>query len=215
MKRTLKWLIASVILSVAGTAQAQHPDFGDIGHVAISAERLFGYVHSSVTTSNVLGGTTTQSVDGFSLLTNPLGGSSSGYAWPRVGFDVFIVRSVSLGGSVGYFSVSPPTGSISGFLFAPRVGYAAHLGPKIALWPRGGITVEQVSTTSAAGTSTKTSVFALTLEAPLAILVAPRIAVLVGPTLDLGLGGSVSTGGGSSDRKNTDFGIQAGLFVLL
>jgi hypothetical protein len=40
-------------------------------------------------------------------------------------------------------------------------------------------------------------------------------AILVGPTLDLGLAGSTSSGGVSNDDKATDFGIQAGLLVLL
>jgi hypothetical protein len=216
-KQPLRWTIATVILLFAGTARAQHPDFGDTGHVAISAERLFGFVHTSITTSTAGGGSTSQSTDTLTLLTNPLGASTTGYSWPRIALDVFLSRGISLGGSLGYFNVSPTTGSISGFLFAPRVGYAGHLSPRLAIWPRGGITFEQVSTSSGGvgSTTTKQSVFALTLEAPLTILVAPRIHVLVGPTLDLGLTGSRSTGNTSFDRKVTDFGIQVGLLVLL
>jgi hypothetical protein len=215
VKQTLRWAIASVILLLAGTARAQHPDFGDTGHVAISAERLFGFVHTSITTSAPPAGSMTQSTDTLTLFTNPVA-TLTGYSWPRIGLDAFISRGISLGGSLGYFNVSPPTGSISGFLFAPRVGYAGHLSPKVAIWPRGGITFEQVSTSGGAGTATtKQTLFALTLEAPLAILIVPRIHGLVGPVLDLGLGGSRSTGNTSTDRKFTDFGIQVGLFVLL
>lgn len=214
MNRILMGTIASAILLIAGTAGAQQPDLGETGRFALSAERLFGYVHTSETISQG-GVSTTQSADTFTLLTNPVGLISSGYAWPRIGFDAFIARNISLGGSVGYFNVSPSSGSLSGFVFAPRVGYTAHIGPRVSIWPRGGFTFEQATSSDNAGNSTKQSLFALTLEAPLAIWMGPRFAIMVGPTLDLGLTGSRSSGGLSIDDTFTDFGIQAGLFVLL
>jgi hypothetical protein len=214
MKRTLKWTMAIVVILAAGKAWAGEPAFGEAGHVALSAERLFGYVHSKQTTS-VAGTDMSQSEDSFSLFNNPLG-AATGYSFPRLGVDVFIAPSISVGGSLGYFNLSPPTGSFSGFAFAPRLGFAARLGPNAAIWARGGITYQHVTTDPGnGGTSQTGTAFALTLEAPIAILVAPRAAFLIGPTLDLGLGGSVSAAGASTDRKFTDYGIQAGLLVLL
>ena len=59
------------------------------------------------------------------------------------------------------------------------------------------------------------SAYALTMEVPVAFIVAPRVALLVGPTFDLGIGGSRSLGGASVDSQVNDFGIQAGLLVVL
>jgi hypothetical protein len=209
MSRTLSCAITLLLLTLAGKAGAQEPAFGDKGHVAMSVERLFGFVHTSETRSAVGGGSNTQSQDTFTLLTNPVA-VASGYAWPRVGFDVFITSRVSVGAAAGYFNVSPPNGSLSGFVFAPRVGYAGYLGPRIAIWPRGGFTFEQVS-----NDSTKRTAFALTLEAPLAVLISPRIAILIGPTLDLPLSGTLTVTNVSTDDKFTEFGLQAGLLVFL
>ena len=214
MKRTIKWTIVGALMLVVGKASAQEPAFGDIGHVALSAERLFGYVHTKMsTTAN--GVDTNRSADTVSLIgSNPFGLLSTGYGWPRIAADAFVAKSISIGGALAFFNISPETGSITGFLLAPRVGYAAFIGPRLVLWPRGGITYEHVSTDNGGITITQ-SLFALTIEAPLAFLVVPRVAFLVGPTLDLGLSGSTSSGGMSLDQKITDFGLQASLLVLL
>jgi hypothetical protein len=218
MRKTL--LLAGVsalaLVSFTGRASAQEPAFGDVGHVAISAERLFGFVHSKQTIS--YGGVDqNQSNDTFTLLANPLGGLSTGYAWPRLALDAFVAKSVTIGGSLGVFYLSPDGGgSATGIVLAPRIGYAAMVGPGVAIWPRGGITYWYISSDPAGGgTSTTSTAFALTIEVPLTFLLAPRVAFLVGPTLDLGLGGSQSAGGASIDQKYTDYGAQAGILVFL
>jgi hypothetical protein len=214
MRQTLTWALASTLVLLAGRASAQEPGFGEPGHVALSAERLFGYVHSKETQS--MGGVDmSRSIDTFTLFTNPIG-AASGYAWPRLALDAFVSHGVSVGGSLGLFYLSQDSASITGFLIAPRFGYAAMIGPRVAIWPRGGITYWHVSTDPGNGGTTGTqSAFALTIEAPLTILVAPRVGLLIGPTIDIGLGGSQGGGGASIDDKFTDFGLQAGVLLFI
>ncbi|HEY4185771.1 MAG TPA: hypothetical protein VGP07_11930 [Polyangia bacterium] len=194
----------------ANRVRAQELAFGSVGHVAISAERLFGFVH---TDESVSGGSA--SVDTISLLSNPTALIGTGYSWPRIAVDVFVSPSVSLGAAASVFNISPTGGSLSGYQFAPRVGYAGNVSPRVAIWPRGGITYEHASTNSGGGNVATQSFLALTIEAPLVILVVPRAALLIGPTLDLGLTGTVSSGGLSADQKFTDFGVQAGLLLFI
>ena len=128
MKRTLTWTVACVLVLLAGRASAQEPTFGDAGHVAISAERLFGYVHAS-RTQTVAGVETTASQDYFTLLTNPIG-ALSGYGWPRIGIDAFVINGLSVGGALGFFYLSDDDeDSATGFLLAPRIGYALAVAP--------------------------------------------------------------------------------------
>ncbi len=218
MKRLSTWAMASavVLMALAGRASAQEPAFGDQGHVAISAERLFGYEHSK-RTQTIAGMDTSTTNNSFSLLTNPAG-TVSGYGWPRVGVDAFVVRGLSVGGALGFFYLAPEMGSNSTvFLVAPRIGYAATLASGLAIWPRIGITYWNISSDSS--TSPSFSAFALTIEAPLAIQLAPRVQLLIGPAVDVGLGGSASqTVGGtttSTDQKYTDIAGHAGLLVFL
>ncbi len=189
---------------------AQELEFGAAGHAAISAERLFGFVHTTESENGAR-----SSADTFTLLSNPSALIATGYSWPRIGVDVFVAPSVSLGAAASFFNVSPSSGSFSGFQLAPRVGYAVKSGPRLAIWPRGGITYERASTDAGGGTTGTQSFLALTVEAPFVILTVPRAAILVGPTLDLGLAGSASAGGVSTDQKFTDFGIQAGLLLFI
>jgi hypothetical protein len=210
MKRALMWSFLLVGSFSSRSVWAQEPRFGDPGHVAISAERLFGFIHTEESEDGA-----SASANSFNLLSAPSALIGTGYSWPRIGVDVFLAPSISLGIAASYFNVSPSNGSISGFQLAPRFGYAANVNPKLAIWPRGGITYERVYTDAGLGSTGTQSFLALTLEVPFAILVVPRAAILIGPTLDVGLAGSASVGGVSTDQKFTDFGVQAGLLLFI
>jgi len=208
MRRIWLGLGAAALASLAGRASAQDASFGDKGHLALSAERLFGYVHTESKASTTAA-SASRSVDSVTVLANPIAGAT-GYGWPRIGIDGFVARGVSIGGSFGYFHYSPDgSTSVSGFVLAPRLGYAAMVGPRVAIWPRLGFTYEQISQSSTQ------NVFALTVEAPFTILVVPRAAFLIGPTADIGLGGGSSVSGTDISEKITDFGLQAGLLLFL
>ncbi len=219
MKRTLTWTVACVLVLLAGRASAQEPTFGDAGHVAISAERLFGYVHAS-RTQTVAGMETTASQDYFTLLTNPIG-ALSGYGWPRIGIDAFVINGLSVGGALGFFYLSDQDeDSATGFLLAPRIGYALAVAPRVSIWPRAGVTYWHISNNpSGTGTDTSSSAVAVTVEVPITILLAPRVGFTIGPTVDVGVGGSTSASVGgtsvSADQKYTDIGGHAGLLLFL
>jgi hypothetical protein len=219
MKRTLTWTVACLLVLFAGRASAQESTFGEAGHVAISAERLFGYVHASRT--QTVGGTeTTASQDYFTLLTNPVG-ALSGYGWPRIGIDAFVTRGFSVGGALGFFYLSDQDeDSSTGFLLAPRIGFAVPVGSQVSIWPRVGVTYWHISSNpSSSDTDTSSSAVAVTIEVPVTILVAPRVGFTIGPTVDIGVGGSTSASVGgasiSADQRYTDIGGHAGLLLFL
>lgn len=140
---------------------------------------------------------------------------------PRVAGDFFVIDSLSVGGSVAYFSDAPsrdpelPGGaspdSTNGFLLNPRVGYAYVLDETFAIWPRLGFMYAHSSTGDASSSRTN-----LTIDAMLTISPVEHVIFSVGPMLDLGLGGSAdqSNGAGettSVDTKLTSYGLTAGL----
>jgi len=220
MKQSLlaSMFITALLLSRAAAAQdaAAAPRlFGGKGGIVISAERLFGFDHSSTTTTTN-GVDSTANATNISFFGNPLTGLTSPYGMPRIALDGFIANGFSIGGSLAYFSSSLSTeGSttstdLSGFLVAPRAGFAAMLGAAAAVWPRLG-----VSYVSLDGGNTTSSQLALTAEAPFAFIVGQHLLLMIGPTFDLGLTGTRETSllgmSTSRDWKGIEFGVQGAL----
>jgi hypothetical protein len=224
-------------LLVAPSAWAD--GFGSAGQVAVSAERLFGLVFANETekvegqTAERSGSSTT-----ISLLSTPVAGLATTYSSPRIGVDVFVIQGLSIGAAIGYASVSTSSAiedagttveqdgpTLTGFIFAPRVGYAYLFADLLGIWPRAGVTYVSIgaSADDPLGGHYETSAnrTALTLEVPLVIAPSPNAAILVGPTLDLGIAGgdeSTQESGGvtmtvKSNNKATDFGLQAGIAI--
>lgn len=142
---------------------------------------------------------------------------------PRVAADYFVIDSVSLGGSIMYWSnapsmdPSPPGASYDStkmFLFNPRVGYAYVIDDTFAIWPRAGLMYAHSSTGD--NSSSRTD---LTLDAMLGISPVKHVVFLVGPMVDIGVGGSEDqTVGGttqSTSVKLTTFGLTAGMAAYL
>ena len=199
---------------MSSSAWAQSESFGQQGEIAISAERLFGFVH---TIRSV--GDTTSSVDSISLFASPLSGLVTSYSTPRVAFDYFAAPGFSLGAALGFQHVASNAdtgGSLDLLVFAPRLGYAAVINPGIGIWPRVGFTFASTSVSDQT-----LHLYALTIEAPIVITPAPHAALTIGPTLDLGFAGSESgtggnvVGGDGIDIKETGIGIQTGLLIYL
>ena len=229
MKRSLQCVVGTVALfvgvSVSSNASAQ--TFGEKGQLAISAERLFGFVHNSSTlTANGVDSTT--KTDSFSLLSStltPIGSDGGGlaYSQPRVAGDYFVIDNLSVGAALGYSHVSysfPATMnteiSTSGdsWTFAPRAGYSFLFNDMIGIWPRAGFTYRSFSVGGSGG-----HVFALTIEAPFTFSLIPHVVFTAGPTLDIGLGGSADTTMGnvtiSRDFSATEIGLQTGLIATV
>lgn len=228
-------LVFSAVCVAAPAVQAQ--DFGKEGQIAISAERLFGIAHTSQT-DEIGDGEFNQSHTSISLLTTPFNSTTGtllpvGFSFPRIGGDYFVIDGLSLGGSLGVFTMSGEfenevmgetvdgdTGSVNGFLLAPRVGYAFMFNDTFGIWPRGGITFLHAGREADNNDEASSSVWALTIEAPLVIAPLPHVAFTVGPTLDLGVTGSTEVNPAEPDEPTVDndfnvwdLGLHAGMTV--
>jgi hypothetical protein len=209
-------------------AQESAGEFGSANQLVLAAERLFGYVHTSDTSTTVNGSEQTTKVDSFAILSSPLS-IATVYSAPRLSLDYFVSNRLSLGLAASFFKVTQEIPGVmdafeptySGFLFAPRAGFGVPLSPLFAVWPRFGLTIMHLSleTTSGGvpGGSNDTTVYGLTIEVPFLLTIAPHLFLSFGPTLDLGVGGSSTTSNAaigpdnSGDRSATSFGLQFSL----
>src|SRR5580692_10169857 len=92
------------------TAASGPAAFGDAGQLVVSSEQLFGY-----TWRHISGKGGSASSNSFSLLADSQGTGASGYSWPRLGFDYFALKGISLGGSASFFRESGGGSSLTGF----------------------------------------------------------------------------------------------------
>ena len=91
------------VLGLSGTAGAAER-FNQAGSFTVGAERLFGISWDKESTDNNNGGSASVSATSVSVLGKQL--SSDPFASPRIAFDYFVTDGISLGGSVGYSSIS-------------------------------------------------------------------------------------------------------------
>ncbi len=221
-------IVGLFMTTLAGSAMADPVTQG----LAIGVERTFGLVIASDTQEGDFG-TSTESNTSISLGFSPLDGLATTYSAPRVGLDYIMSSGLSIGGGLGYTTVSnssefdPDTGptvesdngSVSAFLFSPRVGFLAEIGDGLGIWPRGGLTYVSLSTSEGddGGADSSQSRMAFTVEAPLVVM-AGALGFLIAPTLDIGLSGSAEDANGDevdADFSATEFGIQLGLFGVI
>jgi hypothetical protein len=238
MKHIQVGILSAAVLLAAPSIRAEDK-FGGAGQIVISAERLFGVVAASETQKadgspvETTGKSTT-----ISFLSQPAASAFTNYSFARVGVDFFPIDGLSLGAAIGVFSVSTSSEAegggttveqdgptLTGFVLAPRVGYAYLFHPMVGVWPRGGITYVNAggSYDSPTGGSSESSAnrLAVSLDVPLVIVPAPHAAITVGPTLDLGVSGgneNEQTSMGvttttKADAKATEFGLQVGLAI--
>jgi len=201
-KRMLAGCITGVC-TVCGSAAAQvAPGFGAQGQLAISAERLFGveYAKASFDPPGAAPGYYHSStIIGFGWSYQ---GNASSFIQPRVGIDYFVVNRLSLGGAIGLYSGAghdPQVGD-TGFLFAPRVGYAVDLGDVATFWPRGGLTYYSHGDWHNLG---------ITGEANFALFPRPNWAFLIQPHFDVGpFGGAPNNDSYTELAIGVSFGIM-------
>jgi hypothetical protein len=195
--------------------------------VAFSAERLFGIYGTHVVLENPVP-TQPDAEDDYTgvnlLWRGPSGNTMADldpFNVPRVGFDVFVIQGLSVGGALGYASTSDSEEGGDGFLaeshssvlFAARVGYAHMFSDRAGIWPRGGFTYHSISWDQGLlGEDTSTNGFALTVEVPFVLSPADHFGILLGPTFDIDLTGTAD-GDASGERKHKfrSIGLQIGL----
>jgi hypothetical protein len=134
------------------------------------------------------------------------------------------VGRLTAGAAAGYSHVTTSvtftpgsTASSWELVLAPRVGYAAPLGRRVSLWPRLGLTyvhgvLEDLGLPGVVGYNPIGTVYALTIEVPVVVIVTSHVFVDLGPTSDQGLGGRATTiTFPVLYPKQRDIGVQAAL----
>jgi len=172
----------------AMATSARAPAFGEQGSVSFAAERLFGLNHASqgsgsITTISVLGGS------GLEVAAAP-------YSIPRIGFDYFPGRGLSLGLGAEFARVSVGDAIIVGLNL--RLGYVVRISDGFSLWPRAGASYVYLDLGSQSG-----YVLAATLEVQAVATPFQHFGFTFSPAVDVGLS--------ASGRTVTQLGLLAGL----
>ena len=122
--------------------------------------------------------------------------------------DYFIIKNLSLGGSVGVFYQKSGENSGSRFTIGPRVGYNFELSRMLSVWPKLGFNYAytgndyngaRVVNGDPVVNSGDNNAVALSLFAPIMLHPAPHFFAGLGPFLDTDLSG---------DNRATSWGIK-------
>jgi hypothetical protein len=205
----------SVVFFLARPVLADEAPFGQGARGAIAVESLFGFAHQTTTLSGPFGSNASQSQDVFTLL----GGGTGSYGIPRLGADLLVGSSISLGASAFFGLISPASGSTTVLQFNPRIGALVKVSRAVAIWPRIGFDYLRNATSSSSNASTTTTLYSLRLEAPVLIAAVNHLAVVITPVVELGLGGSSELKNGTmsltADQKVTQLGVVLGFLMFL
>lgn len=210
MKIICNGLVALSVLLVSSGALAQDK-LGQPMDVVLGIERAFGFYTGESSYDPDPGEETEVDRQGFSL-----GWSHTGQPFPfwapRFGFDIFVIESLSVGGSFGIVSQDndddgpdDDDDGRGGFLFAPRVGYFIDFGEYFGFWPRGGFTFYDLD-------DPDQSQGLLTLEAYFTFAPRDGFGFSFGPVIDLGFTGET---GDDVDLREKSFGVAIGMFGWL
>lgn len=226
MNSSQRWMLQgtlslAVVLSVAAEARAQKLEtpgaaaaepaptksepsgpstFADSGQFVLSAERLFGYTWDHESSGNSTGSRST-----FTILGNPFGTASAyPYDGPRIGFDYFIMKSISVGAGVLFGRSTSGNAAVNSFQFAPRVGYGMMVGPWLAVWPRLGVTYVN---------QTDLNYLGVTLDLTAVAVLSPHLALTFAPVVNIGVSGTATVQGMSVGEKFTTLGAEFGLAI--
>jgi hypothetical protein len=227
----LGFATALALTAVASPGKAQ--EFGKKGDAVFAAERLFGFQSTHVFEEQ--DGPADDIDDDWTYFGIGWRGNYisdfSPYDVPRFGFDYLVIDGLSIGGSLGFASISGDTeGGFLGvgddpsgtaFLLNPRVGYVHMFSEVIGIWPRGGLAFHSFSADGDNDVEVSESGFGLNLECMFPIVPSEHWGFLVGPTLDIDITGSRDydlpgpAPDFDNDRRYRMFGLQAGIFGWL
>lgn len=216
MKHPLSALVLSLGLLAPALASAE--EHYQKGTALFSAERLMGISlsHFSRENPDPPGGDAEADWTsfGFGWRANAAG-QLSPFDVPRIGFDYMVIDHLSIGGSLGYASVSldDPDQSAALFQIAPRVGYMHAFTRVISIWPRGGLTYHSLGTDPG---SESENGLALTIECPFTFSPTDHFAFHVGPTFDIDMFGNFNPEAGDDRSQHwRTFGITGGILGWL
>lgn len=208
MRKNLSIALAVTLFGLAGTAQAQGygAPLGSKGQVTFGAERLFGFHWTKNSYETPAGDHYGNSC------------TSVGFGWqfacgmpfnqPRLGVDFFVAQDISIGGALGFFSMSwngNGGGDQNGFVISPRVGFNVPISQIVTFWPKVGLTYIQAGDDHAFGFSG---------EANFAFFPRPSWAFLVSPNLDLAPFGGHDNNNNTPNSDLHAYGFGAGVGIL-
>jgi hypothetical protein len=226
--RRLGWYASSVLglsLLLATVQRAvAAPAFGEAGRFALTAEDVTGYSFRSLKYWDRNDRTVEYSRSAFSFAL-----ASGGV---RLGLHYFVIPGLSLGGTVGYESVSgsntyqdnPGTWSTdvptnNHFVLAPKVGYVLMFTDVVGFWFRAGLGYERFKLRASEGDSRdyyRESFLMASADILFVCSPIPHFGLFVGPTGDRSLVGShfvrdVTNGDYSNDSRFWRLGLTSGL----
>jgi hypothetical protein len=230
------------VLLRAAPALAQEGRFGSEHQLVLSAERLAGVywldANSDANGTTEVGPATANTsvqIDDSGTKVAFLGndGGVDFSTVPRVGFDFFVIPSLSLGASFIYINDSdesdtsgtasaPNVGTFTlpdvhtdtsrnGFIIAPRVGYGVQFADHLGFWGRGGITYgsqkEEVDETTTAANGNITRVETTTKLSLLTLSLDAQLIIIPVQHFGIGVGGFIEIPlTGSIDFEQNDDG---------
>lgn len=209
-------LLVVASLGAALPARAEQPRAWTLAgrHVVVSVERAASALFWSRRRQE-LGRDSRLKPKGFdiSLLSQRSAGSRS--SLPRIAADFVTQYGVSLGAAIGLgyskADVNPTLqagakGGVTELVLAPRVGFVAPLSPRLALWPRVGVSRTSYSTS---GVESARVIWDVTLDPQLAVVIVPRVVFTTGALFEAS--GSHHIRDGSSQLA---YGVTAGLTAM-
>jgi hypothetical protein len=207
-------LLGSLGAVLAWSASADAA-FGRRGNFMIGVERVFG-VYSDHSTQEFDTGDQSSTATNLGLFYQEQG---SALSVPRVTFDYFLIDHLSIGTGFGFYAYQPDTNieSISGFILAPRVGYAFAFTDRFGVQPHAGLTyfsrtVNYVNAIAAPDDSDR-NLLALAVDGTVYFMAAPNVGFTGTVALDLGLTGSQSDPLGARDGYREQLiGLTFGMF---
>jgi hypothetical protein len=170
--------------------------FADGGQLVLSFERLIGFNWEHETIGSASGSRTS-----YAILGNGSAVQGFPYDWPRLGFDYFVMKPISVGLAGGFYRSTSGSAATNAYSIAPRVGYGMLLGPALAIWPRAGVTYSYATNTY--------SLTAITLDLQGVFIVSQHLMVTAAPVVNIGVAGK----NGAASAKTTTLGVQLGLAV--
>ncbi len=221
MRKFLSVAVGAAALLTGAPALAQQQEFGTAMDLVFSADRLFGITFSRVSDEDP--GCPGPDDDCHRDWTHfGLGwrgrGLQTPFEVPRFAFDIFVIDSLSVGGSIGYASYDyeddPGDGEdeYSEFIFSPRVGYVIMFSDVFGFWPRGGFTYHSRSHDDGQDDNG----FAFTAEAAFVVVPTDHFGFWFGPTFDIDFTGEAEAGNADWDRRYRTIGlVNVGLFGYL
>jgi hypothetical protein len=215
MRKFLSVALGAAAVLGAAPALAQET-FGKQMDVAFSADRLFGITFSRQVDRDRCGpGRRDDCVNDWTGI--GIGwrgrGAPTPFDVPRFAFDIFVIDSLSLGGSVSYVQYNDEDHNgdevdYTDFLFSPRVGYVIMFTDKFGFWPRGGLTYHSGSVDPDGPRNEQSEHgWAFTAEAMFVWTPVEHFGFGFGPTLDIDFAGRTNLPDDDYRRRYRSIGL--------